>query len=131
MYSSLDADARFAHPAPFVEWRPRVVHGSALLQITPPASRGVRRCWIIGAAARGSDGVAVFDALPRPGTVSEAMLYAFDLLELDGKDLRAMPLVDRKRRPARLLGAARRRPERARRDDGEDLRAACRLVQAD
>jgi hypothetical protein len=31
MYSSLDADARFAHPAPFVESRSRVVHGSALL----------------------------------------------------------------------------------------------------
>jgi bifunctional non-homologous end joining protein LigD len=27
----------------------------------------------------GSDGVAVFDALHRHGTVSEAMLYAFDL----------------------------------------------------
>jgi ATP-dependent DNA ligase len=32
----------------------------------------------------GSDGVAIFDALHRRGTVSEAMLYAFDLLELDG-----------------------------------------------
>jgi hypothetical protein len=30
----------------------------------------------------GPDGVAVFDALHRRGTVSEAMLYAFDLLEL-------------------------------------------------
>ena len=28
----------------------------------------------------GSDGVAIFDALHRHGTVSEAMLYAFDLL---------------------------------------------------
>src|SRR5271167_1155352 len=36
----------------------------------------------------GPDGVAVFDALHRRGTVSEAMMYAFDLLELDGKDLR-------------------------------------------
>jgi hypothetical protein len=32
----------------------------------------------------GPDGVAIFDALDRRGTVSEAMLYAFDLLELDG-----------------------------------------------
>jgi bifunctional non-homologous end joining protein LigD len=32
----------------------------------------------------GPDGVAIFDALHRGGTVSEAMLYAFDLLELDG-----------------------------------------------
>jgi ATP-dependent DNA ligase len=37
----------------------------------------------------GPDGVAVFDALHRHGTVSEAMLYAFDLLEHDGEDLRA------------------------------------------
>jgi ATP-dependent DNA ligase len=37
----------------------------------------------------GPDGVAVFDALHRRGTVREAMLYAFDLLELDGQDLRA------------------------------------------
>jgi bifunctional non-homologous end joining protein LigD len=31
------------------------------------------------------------------------MLYAFDLLELDGEDLRALPLSDRKTRLARLL----------------------------
>jgi bifunctional non-homologous end joining protein LigD len=55
----------------------------------------------------GADGVAIFDALHRHGTVSEAMLYAFDLLALDGEDLRALPLGDRKKRLARLL--ARRR----------------------
>jgi hypothetical protein len=43
----------------------------------------------------GPDGVAVFDALRRRGTVTEAMLYAFDLLELDGEDLRSLPLGDR------------------------------------
>jgi bifunctional non-homologous end joining protein LigD len=52
----------------------------------------------------GPDGVAIFDALHRRGTVSAAMLYAFDLLELDGEDLRDMPLGDRKKRLARLLG---------------------------
>jgi hypothetical protein len=31
----------------------------------------------------GPDGVAVFDALHRRGTLTEAMLYGFDLLELD------------------------------------------------
>jgi bifunctional non-homologous end joining protein LigD len=51
----------------------------------------------------GPDGVAVFDALHRRGTVSEAMLYAFDLLELDGEDLRGLPLVDRKKRLRRLV----------------------------
>jgi bifunctional non-homologous end joining protein LigD len=34
-------------------------------------------------------------------------LYAFDLLELDGEDLRDMPLGDRKKRLARLLGGRR------------------------
>jgi bifunctional non-homologous end joining protein LigD len=52
----------------------------------------------------GPDGVAIFDALHRRGTVSEAMPYAWDPLELHGQDLRALPLSDRKRRPARLLG---------------------------
>jgi ATP-dependent DNA ligase len=55
----------------------------------------------------GPDGVAVFDALHRGGTVTEAMLYAFDLLELDSEDLRAWPLSDRKKRLAKLLGGRR------------------------
>jgi bifunctional non-homologous end joining protein LigD len=55
----------------------------------------------------GPDGVAIFDALHRRGTVSEAMLYAFDLLELDGEDLRGLPLSDRNKRLARLLGGRR------------------------
>jgi bifunctional non-homologous end joining protein LigD len=55
----------------------------------------------------GPDGVAIFDALHRRGTVTEATLYAFDLLELDGEDLRHIPLVDRKRRLSRLLGGRR------------------------
>jgi bifunctional non-homologous end joining protein LigD len=55
----------------------------------------------------GPDGVAIFDALHRRGIVSEAMLYAFDLLELNGKDRRGLSPGDRKARLARLL--ARRR----------------------
>jgi ATP-dependent DNA ligase len=35
------------------------------------------------------------------------MLYAFDLLELDGDDLRGTPLGDRKKRLAKLLGGRR------------------------
>jgi bifunctional non-homologous end joining protein LigD len=54
----------------------------------------------------GPDGVAIFDALHRHGTVSEAMLYAFDLLELDG-EVRGRPLGDRKKRLRRLLGRRR------------------------
>jgi ATP-dependent DNA ligase len=37
------------------------------------------------------------------GTVSEAMLYGFDLLELNGQDLRPLSLGERKKRLARLL----------------------------
>jgi ATP-dependent DNA ligase len=51
----------------------------------------------------GPDGIAVFDALHRRGTVTEAMLYAFDLLELDGMDLRPMPLGERKAKLERLV----------------------------
>jgi ATP-dependent DNA ligase len=36
------------------------------------------------------------------------MLYAFDLLALDGDDLRVLPLGDRKKRLARLLARRRR-----------------------
>jgi ATP-dependent DNA ligase len=78
----------------------------------------------------GPDGVAIFDALHRHGTVSEAMMYAFDLLELDGEDLRAMPLGDRKKRLARLL--ARRRvgivlSEHTAEDGATVFQQACRM----
>jgi ATP-dependent DNA ligase len=52
----------------------------------------------------GSDGGAVFEALHRRHRATEAILYAFDLLELDGEDLRPVPLGERKARLAKLLG---------------------------
>jgi bifunctional non-homologous end joining protein LigD len=45
----------------------------------------------------------VFDALPRRRKATDAMLYAFDLLELNGEDLRQLPLSKRKDRLQRLL----------------------------
>jgi len=49
-------------------------------------------------------GVSQFNQLlSRKG---EPVFYAFDLLWLDGKDLRQMPLVERKKRLARLVRAA-------------------------
>jgi len=51
----------------------------------------------------GADGVAMFDALHRRGRVNDAILQAFDLLELDGVDYRPLPLRQRKNRLARLL----------------------------
>jgi bifunctional non-homologous end joining protein LigD len=52
----------------------------------------------------GGDGIAVFADLHRRGVVSEAMLYAFDLLEFGGEDLRPFPLSDRKRLLAKVVG---------------------------
>jgi bifunctional non-homologous end joining protein LigD len=58
------------------------------------------------AVVSGVDGVAVFDALHRRRRATDAMLYAFDLLELNGKDLQPLPLVERKAKLARLLTRA-------------------------
>jgi bifunctional non-homologous end joining protein LigD len=50
------------------------------------------------AAVSGADGVAVFEALHRRRAVPDAILHAFDLLELNGKDLRPLPLGECKAR---------------------------------
>jgi bifunctional non-homologous end joining protein LigD len=55
------------------------------------------------AVVTGADGVAVFDALHRRHKATNAMLYAFDLLEFNGEDLRPLPLAERKAKLARLL----------------------------
>jgi bifunctional non-homologous end joining protein LigD len=49
------------------------------------------------AAVSGADGIAVFDALHRRRAAPDAVLHAFDLLELNGKDLRSLPFGDRRR----------------------------------
>jgi bifunctional non-homologous end joining protein LigD len=54
----------------------------------------------------GADGIAVFDALHRRHKANDAILYAFDLLEFNGKDLRPMPLSERRAKLARLLARA-------------------------
>jgi ATP-dependent DNA ligase len=55
----------------------------------------------------GDDGTLDFHALRGRG--NEAVLVAFDLLELDGDDLCDLPLIERKRRLAKLIGRAKRR----------------------
>ena len=55
------------------------------------------------------DGTPDFHALRGRRRGSEAILVAFDLIEHDGNDLREEPLIDRKRRLARLIGRAKRR----------------------
>ena len=56
----------------------------------------------------GCDRTPDFHALRSRGRGAEAVLFAFDLLELDGEDLRDLPLHERKRRLGRLLGKAKR-----------------------
>jgi len=83
------------------------------------------------AVVLGVDGVSDFDGLYSRQHDEEGQLYAFDVLALDGEDLRRLPLTMRKTNLARLL---------ARRADGifvapfeqgeigPDLfRAACRM----
>src|SRR3954454_8757362 len=56
----------------------------------------------------GVDGVSDFNGLHSRHHDHEVQLYAFDVLALDGEDLRKMPLSMRKTNLARLLA---RRPE--------------------
>jgi bifunctional non-homologous end joining protein LigD len=51
----------------------------------------------------GEDGRADFDKLHTAGYDHHAVLFAFDLLELDGDDWRTRPLEERKARLARFL----------------------------
>jgi bifunctional non-homologous end joining protein LigD len=55
------------------------------------------------------DGTADFRALWSKRRGHEAVLFAFDRIEHDGEDLRRLPLIERKRRLAKLLGRAKRR----------------------
>jgi bifunctional non-homologous end joining protein LigD len=74
------------------------------------AALACRSCLIDGEVVIcGEDGTPVFDRLRygrQPQT--EARLFAFDLLELGGKDLRRSPLEERKRQLAKLLRKASR-----------------------
>jgi bifunctional non-homologous end joining protein LigD len=56
----------------------------------------------------GVDGFPDFNALHSRKQDNEVQLYAFDILALDGEDLRALPLSLRKTNLARLLA---RRPD--------------------
>jgi bifunctional non-homologous end joining protein LigD len=60
------------------------------------------------AVVLGVDGVSDFEALHSRQHDDEVQLYAFDILALDGEDLRGLPLSLRKTNLARLLA---RRPD--------------------
>jgi len=70
------------------------------------AARKVRQTRFVidgEAVVLGVDGVADFDALHSRKHDEEVQLYAFDILALDGDDLRRLPLSMRKTNLARLL----------------------------
>jgi ATP-dependent DNA ligase len=54
----------------------------------------------------GDDGIASFDRLRQRGSGGTAFMWAFDLIELDGDDLRREPLEQRKVTLARVLAGA-------------------------
>ena len=54
------------------------------------------------------DGASDFKALRSKHRGQEAMLYAFDLIELNGDDLRDELLIERKRRLSKLIGKGKR-----------------------
>ena len=69
----------------------------------------VRSCLIDGEAiVCDENGLAVFELIRRHDAGERAVLSAFDLLELDGKDLRRRPIETRKALLAKLLQERRR-----------------------
>jgi bifunctional non-homologous end joining protein LigD len=64
----------------------------------------VPSCLIDGEAiVSDDDGLAIFDRIRGHGVLASATLCAFDLLQVDGRDLRREPLEARKRALAKLL----------------------------
>jgi ATP dependent DNA ligase domain len=72
--------------------------------IADAAALGVRSCLIDGeAVACDGDGMPVFDRLRYRRQDAAVFLFAFDLIELNGQDLRREPIESRKRELGRLL----------------------------
>ena len=84
---------------------------TASLPSSMPRSASRRTSFLIDGEAviARDDGMPDFHALRSRRRGHEAVLYAFDLIEHDGDDLCDLPLIERKRRLARLLGRAKRR----------------------
>jgi bifunctional non-homologous end joining protein LigD len=81
----------------FTEHFPRIAEAITTLN--------VRSCVIDGEAIVTNDrGLAVFELIRGHDTRRGAELCAFDLIELDGKDIRHTPIEERKRYLAKLLG---------------------------
>jgi bifunctional non-homologous end joining protein LigD len=54
----------------------------------------------------GPDGLSLFDQLQSTAGRARAVLFAFDLIQLDGQDQRGLPLLERKKQLAKLLARA-------------------------
>ena len=68
------------------------------------AALPARSCVVDGEAiVCDENGLAIFDLIRGHGSKTSAVLCAFDLLELDGKDLRRRPIEERKDLLAKLL----------------------------
>jgi bifunctional non-homologous end joining protein LigD len=81
----------------FTEHFPRIAEAISTLN--------VRSCVIDGEAIVTDDrGLAVFELIRGHDTRRGAELCAFDLIELDGKDIRHTPIEERKRHLGKLLG---------------------------
>src|SRR3954468_21721682 len=108
------------HEVKYDGYRLRVErHGKAVRLITRNGHDWTKRYpWIAEAALKnpeqqfvidgeavvlGVDGVSDFNALHSRRHDAEVQLYAFDLVALDGEDLRPLPLSMRKANLARLL----------------------------
>src|ERR1700756_5239141 len=71
----------------------------------------VRSCLIDGEAiVCDESGLAVFELIRRHGALASAVHCAFDLLELNGEDLRRQPIEERKWRLASLFSGSHLRP---------------------
>jgi bifunctional non-homologous end joining protein LigD len=92
----------------------------------------VKSCLIDGEIAVCDEtGLAVFDLLRHGSQIkTEAVLFAFDLLELDGQDLRPMPIEVRKHKLEQLVrnaGVGLRLSEHLHGDGTEIFEHACKL----
>jgi bifunctional non-homologous end joining protein LigD len=108
----------------WTEFYPSVV--AALYGLT------VKSCLIDGEIAVCDEtGLAVFDLLRHGSRIkTEAVLFAFDLLELDGEDLRAMPIEVRKHKLEQLVrnaGPGLHLNEHLHGDGTEIFERACKL----
>jgi bifunctional non-homologous end joining protein LigD len=108
-----------------IDWTarlPAIAAGAALLKTKSLTIDGE-------AVVIGQDGLTDFEALRRRGAGEVAVLYAFDLIELDGDDLRGFAIETRKATLASLLRkpGALRLSEHIAADGPEVFAHACRL----